>query len=280
MFQLVEFLSRNRSFILFVLLEVFCFSLIIRSNSYWGATYFNTANYYVAQILTVSNALRDYSNLKDENANLAAENLRLNQLVTELHEQNPTDAPTGYQPDSAFASRFKYKVAKVVEKDIRRSNNYITIDKGTLEGIAPGMGVISATGVVGKVSFCSDHYSIVTSILHSQFMVSTRLVRSNEIGPAKWSGKDPSVVDLMDISRYKKVVKGDSAVTSNLNSVFPPGIMVGTVKNIAIRQDQTFFDIELELATDFPNLTYVYVVQNLLQDEKNKLLQRIDQDNK
>jgi rod shape-determining protein MreC len=280
MFQLVEFLSRNRSFILFVLLEVFCFSLIIRSNSYWGATYFNTANYYVAQVLTVSNALRDYSNLKDENANLAAENLRLNQLVTELHEQSPTDAPVGYQPDSAFASRFKYKVAKVVEKDIRRSNNYITIDKGTLEGIAPGMGVISATGVVGKVSFCSAHYSIVTSILHSQFMVSTRLVRSNEIGPAKWSGKDPSVVDLMDISRYKKVVKGDSAVTSNLNSVFPPGIMVGTVKDIAIRQDQTFFDIELELATDFPNLTYVYVVQNLLQDEKNQLLQRIDQENK
>lgn len=280
MFQLVEFLSRNRSFILFVLLEVFCFSLIIRSNSYWGATYFNTANYYVAQVLTVSNALRDYSNLKDENANLAAENLRLNQLVTELHEQNPTDAPIGYQPDSAFSSRFKYKVAKVVEKDIRRSNNYITIDKGTLEGIAPGMGVISATGVVGKVSFCSAHYSIVTSILHSQFMVSTRLVRSNEIGPAKWSGKDPSVVDLMDISRYKKVVRGDSAVTSNLNSVFPPGIMVGTVKDIAIRQDQTFFDIELELATDFPNLTYVYVVQNLLQNEKNQLLQRIDQDTK
>lgn len=280
MFQLVEFLSRNRSFILFVLLEIFCFWLIIRNNTYWGATYFNTSNYYVAQILTVSNAVRDYSNLKEENANLAAENVRLNQLVSRLTEQTPPDAPSGYKPDSLFASRFSYKVAKVVERDIRRSNNYITIDKGTLDGIRPGMGVISSTGVVGKVSHCSDHYSIVTSILHSQFMVSTRLLRSNEIGPAKWSGKDPSVIDLMDISRYKRVVRGDSAVTSNLNSVFPPGIMVGTVKDIKIHQDQTFFDIELKLATDFQNLTYVYVVQNRLYPEQTQLLKRIDEDTK
>ncbi|HEV7351167.1 rod shape-determining protein MreC [Telluribacter sp.] len=276
MLQLVEFLSRNRNFILFVLLEAFSFWLIVQNNSYWGATYFNTSNHYVAQVLAFSNSARDFANLKDVNAHLAEENVRLNQMVARLQQQQPTDAPAGYQPDSLFASRFAFRVAKVVNNETNRANNYITIDKGTAEGIRPGMGVISATGVVGKVRFCSEHYSVITSILHSQFMVSTRLVRSNEIGTAKWDGKNPEVIELVDVSRYMPVQKGDSAVTSNLNSVFPPGIMVGTVKNIGVRQDQTFYDIDLQLATDFRNLSYVYVVQNRLRPEQEQLQKRIE----
>ena len=276
MFQLVEFLSRNRNFILFVLLEVFSFWLIVQNNSYWGATYFNTSNYYVAQVLTLSNSARDFANLRDVNTHLAEENVRLNALVAELQQQRPSDAPTGYQPDSAFASRFTFRVAKVVNNETSRANNYITIDKGTAEGIRPGMGVISATGVVGKVRFCSEHYSVVTSILHSQFMVSTRLVRSNEIGTAKWDGQNPEVIQLQDISRYRPVQKGDTAVTSNFNSVFPPGIMVGKVRDLRVRQDQTFFDIDLQLSTDVRNLSYVYVVQNRLRPEQDILQKRID----
>lgn len=278
MFQLVEFFSRNRNFIFFVLLEVFSFWLIVQSNSYWSATYFNTSNYYVAKILTVSNSIREYSHLRDINENLAQENLKLNGLVARLQQQNPTNAPLGYKPDSLFAGRFEFKVGKVIVSETSRANNYITIDKGSADGIRPGMGVISSTGVVGKVRSCSEHFSIITSILHSQFMVSSRLVRSGEIGPVRWQSKDPSLISMMDVSRYKKVMMGDSAVTSNFNSVFPPGIMVGTVKSVRIRPDQTFYDIDLNVATDFTSLSYVYVVQNRLQDEQEALQKPLDEE--
>jgi rod shape-determining protein MreC len=278
MFQLVEFFSRNRNFIFFVLLEVFSFWLIVQNNSYWGATYFNTSNYYVAKILTVSNAIREYTHLQEINENLAQENLKLNSLVARLQQQNPANAPAGYKPDSLFTGRFDFKVSKVIVSETSRANNYITIDKGSADGIRPGMGVISATGVVGKVRSCSEHFSIVTSILHSQFMVSSRLVRSGEIGPVRWQSKDPTLVSMMDVSRYKKVIRGDSAVTSNFNSVFPPGIMVGTVKSVRIRPDQTFYDIDLNVATDFASLSYVYVVQNLLQAEQETLQKPLDEE--
>lgn len=278
MFQLVEFFSRNRNFIFFVLLEVFSFWLIVQSNSYWGATYFNTSNYYVAKILSVSNSIREYSHLRDINENLAQENLKLNSLVARLQQQNPTNAPLGYQPDSLFAGRFEFKVGKVIVSETSRANNYITIDKGSADGIRPGMGVISSTGVVGKVRSCSEHFSVITSILHSQFMVSTRLVRSGEIGPVRWESKDPSLVSMMDVSRYKKVMKGDSAVTSNFNSVFPPGIMVGTVKSVRIRPDQTFYDIDLNVATDFASLSYVYIVQNRLKAEQETLQKPLEEE--
>ncbi|TDB68927.1 rod shape-determining protein MreC [Arundinibacter roseus] len=278
MLQLVEFFSRNRNFIFFVLLEVLSFWLITQSNSYWGAKYFNTSNYYVAKTLTLSNSIREYMHLKDINEQLAHENLALNEQVARLKELNPVQAPAAYTPDSVFANRFEFIVSKVIMTETNRTNNYLTIDKGSADGIKPGMGVISATGVVGKVRSCSEHYSVVTSILHSQFMVSSRLVRSGEIGPARWQSKDPETISLMDISRYKKVLKGDSAVTSNYNSVFPPGIMVGTVKSTKIRPDQTFYDIDLKVATDFRSLSYVYVVQNRLQTEQDQLLKPIEEE--
>ncbi len=102
----------------------------------------------------------------------------------------------------------------MVDNETNRANNVLTIDKGTKHGIKPCMGVISAIGVVGKVRFCSENYSVVTSILHSQIhgLLQTRLRK--EIGYAKWLGKDPNFVDLIDVSKYTKVFKGDSAVTS------------------------------------------------------------------
>jgi rod shape-determining protein MreC len=278
MFQLVDFVIRNRFFLVFVLLEVLSVWLIVRNNSYWGATYFNTSNYYVAKTLTLSNSAQEYAKLGEINADLAQENARLHAKLADVTQRNPTDAPAGYVPDSAFASRFSYSVAKVVDNETTRANNVITIDKGLADGIQPGMGVISATGVVGKVRFCSENYSVITSILHSQFMVSSRLVRSDEIGYAKWSGKDPSTIDLVDVSKYTKIFKGDSAVTSNQNSVFPPGIMVGRVESVEVHPDQTFYNIVLRLATDFRNLSYVYVVQNHQLGEQEKLkLRTVDQ---
>jgi len=274
MLQLVDFVVRNRFFLVFVLLEVLSVWLIVRSNSYWGATYFNTSNYYVAKTLAFSNSAREYTRLDEVNADLAKENARLHALVTKLNQTNSADAPAGYVPDSAFAARFTYTVAKVVDNETNKTNNVLTIDKGTADGIKPGMGVISATGVVGKVRFCSENFSLITSILHSQFMVSSKLVRSNEIGYAKWPGKDPNFIDMVDVSKYTKVYKGDSAVTSDQNSVFPPGIMVGKVESIAVHPNQTFYNIILRLSTDFRNLSYVYVVQNQQLGEQENLKAR------
>jgi rod shape-determining protein MreC len=275
MLQLVDFVVRNRFFLVFVLLEVLSVWLIVRSNSYWGATYFNTSNYYVAKTLAFSNSAREFTKLDEINYDLANENARLHAMLTAMNQEKPVDSPAGYIPDSAFASRFVYTVAKVVDNETNKPNNVLTIDKGSADGIKPGMGVISATGVVGKVRFCSTHYSVITSILHSQFMVSTKLLRSKEIGYAKWPGKDPNVVDLIDVSKYTKIFKGDSAVTSDQNSVFPPGIMVGKVASVTVHPNQTFYNITLSLATDFRNLSYVYVVQNQQLGEQESLKSRV-----
>lgn len=273
--ELVDFFFRSRNFILFVLLEVFSFYFIISSNNYWSATYFNTSNRYAAQVLAWSNTVNEYTNLRQVNAELAQENQLLNSRLTQLLQNRPP-APAMYQADSAFADRFKFTVAKVVNNTTQLANNYITIDKGTDDGIHPGMGVISPTGVVGKVKICNQHFSVITSILHSEYLVSSQLVKAGEIGSAKWDGVDPSLIKLEDIPSHRPVSKGDSVVTSAFNLTFPPGILVGRVRSVGIQPNQTFHDITLNLATNFSNLAFVYVVENRLQVEQDQLEKKVE----
>lgn len=273
--ELVDFFVRSRNFILFVLLEVLCFYFIINTSNYWSATYFNTSNQYAAKILALSNAANDYARLRQVNADLALENQRLNTQLTKLIQSKPA-APTEYLADSAFADRFKFVVAKVVNNTTQFANNYITIDKGTDDGIRPGMGVISPTGIVGKVKSCNRRFSVITSILHSEYLVSSQLVKLGETGTAKWDGIDPHLIKLDDISLTKPVSKGDSVVTSQYNSTFPPGILVGRVRTVGVQPNQTFHDITLNLATNFSNLSFVYVVENRLQNEQEQLEKQIE----
>lgn len=273
--QLGYFLLRSRNFILFVLLEVLCFYFIINTNNYWSASFFNTSNAYAAKMLAWSNTAREYTQLRQVNADLAIENQKLHAQLTRTQQGSPA-APAAYKADSVFANRFSYTVAKVINNTTQFANNYITIDKGTDDGIRPGMGVISPTGVVGKVKLCNRHFSVVTSILHSEYLVSSKLIRADEIGSAKWDGVDPHQLKLLDISRYKPVHKGDSVVTSEHNSTFPPGILVGRVRTIGVQPNQTFHDITLDLSTNFSNLSFVYVVENRLQNEQEQLEKQVE----
>jgi rod shape-determining protein MreC len=240
-------------------------------NNYPNAIFFNTTNYYAAKALETSNSITEYSNLRDVNKDLATENSRLNQLVAKLQAQQLDKSIVNYKADSAVASRFKFVVAKVQNLTTTQFNNYITIDKGSADGLAPGMGVISSTGVVGKIKSCSAHISIVISILHSEYSVSAKLKRNNEIGSVKWDGVNPDIVEMTEVSRYKAVKIKDTVVTSDFNYVFPPNITIGYVKKVGVKADQTFHDIEVQLATNFHTLAYVYVINNKLMNEQKTL---------
>jgi rod shape-determining protein MreC len=281
MYQLIQFLSRKRAFILFALLEILSLWFFYSVNNYPSAILFNTTNLYAAQALKLSNSFVEYSNLKTVNTDLALENKRLNEMVAKLQAQQ-LNVPTSvirYKADSAVAARFKFTVAKITNLTTTQFNNYITIDKGSADGLAPGMGVISSTGVVGKIKSCSEHYSRVISILHSDYTVSAKVKSNNEIGSIKWDGINPEIVEMTDVSRYKTVRVRDTIMTSDFNYVFPPNIVIGYVKKVGVKPDNTFHDIKVQLATDFHTLSYVYVINNTLEKEQKKL-EEIDNETK
>ncbi|MBC7406843.1 MAG: rod shape-determining protein MreC [Arcicella sp.] len=271
MYQLFQFITRQRAFILFAFLEVLSLWFFYSVNNYPSALFFNTSNFYAAKALNASNSIREYTNLREVNGELASENSHLNSIIAKLQAQQLDKSIVNYKADSNVASRFKFVVAKVSGLTTTQFNNYITIDKGAADGLTPGMGVISSTGIVGKIKLCSEHYSVVISILHSQYSVSAKLKSNNEIGSVKWKGVNPDEVEMTEVSRYKTVKIKDTVVTSDFNYVFPPNIIIGYVRKVGVKPDQTFHEIDVQLATNFHTLAYVYVINNKLLSEQKAL---------
>jgi rod shape-determining protein MreC len=259
-----------RIFLLFVLLELLSFWLIIQHNTYQNAVFLNSSNQYVGTVLAFSANIRDYFGLKQVNERLAKENLYLHSELTRLRQRKP-HAIIPPVTDSVVVNQYNFSLAKVVNNATNRTDNYITIDKGSRDGISKDMAVISPLGVVGKVVKVNSRFSTVISVLHSKNSVSAQVKKNGELGSIKWDGKHPRFAKMTDVPSYAKVIIGDTICTSSFNGIFPPRIMVGIVRKVRLRPEQTFYDLEIELSTPFNRLDYVYVIKNILKMEQESL---------
>jgi len=268
--RLFNFVYEYRAFFTFLALEVFCTWLIIENNQYQGTMYFNSANRVSANILNFSQGVKEYFSLRKINGDLAKENTLLLKKLERLN-QSLYSLGTREVKDAAIINRYDFISAKVVNNSTSQFKNFITIDQGLIEAIKPGMAVIGALGAVGKVRAVSAHYAVVISLLNTDEQVSSIIKRTGYFGTIQWDGTDPRLTNLRYIPRHAKPVEGDTVVTSGYNSVFPGGVMIGIIKKINLKEEALFYDIKVELAQDFGNLTYVEVVKSNLKMEKDSL---------
>ena len=268
--RLFKFLYQYRVFFSFLGLEFLCIWLVIRNNQYQGVQFFNTSNRLVASTVSVSQNVTGYFSLQDINRQLAAENARLR---NELERRSLMPAPRVpvATPDSALAARFEFVSAKVINNSTLQYKNYITIDKGAADGIAPGMAAINELGAVGKVKQVSKHFAVLISVLNIDNQVSCLIKRTGYFGTAQWDGLDPRVIDLKYIPRHVPVQPGDTIVTSGYNAVFPPGVQVGVVQSAVVKEEGPFYDVKVLLSQDFGKLSFVEVVRSYLKAEKDSL---------
>lgn len=267
--SLFRFLFKYRAFQLFIVLECVCFWLMVQNRSYQGIYFLHSSNSVVGKAFETSSRLSNYFFLAQTNADLAAENARLNAHLTNLQilqSSINTDTLSG-----SIFQQYTYKVARVINNSVSRSDNYLTINKGLADGIRPGMGVVSPLGVVGRVRSCSQHYSTIISLLHSKILISAEIKRCHAFGTVRWGGQDPFKAKLLYIARHIKPQIGDTVVSSAYSTVIPPGIHTGIIRKINLRDDDTFYEIDIELLTDFSTLSYVYIIENILKTEQDSL---------
>jgi rod shape-determining protein MreC len=275
--QLFELIYRYRAFFTFVFFEVICFWVIIGNSKVHNAAFFNTSNRLIASTYKIKNEIYQYFSLTNVNNDLVRENAFLRELLEEEQKQlqiaetkiwdldtlriNPTDT----------SQQYEYIPARVINNSFRLTNNYITVDKGSLNGIEPEMGVISSGGIVGQVKVVSRKYSTIFSLLHSEMFVSSMIKRLGVFCTTKWQGNDPARANVLYVPRHVEIHPGDSIVTSGYNAVFPPGIPVGIVESIDIEENETFYNIVILLANDFSRVSYVYLISNKFKVEKDSL---------
>lgn len=243
--------------------------LIIQNNQYQSSKYYNTSNEVAANLISTSSNVKEYFRLRDINNGLAAENARLKEIVVQQKKILLENRLS--KIDSTSLKSFTYTSAKVVNNSVSLSKNYITINKGSDDGVAPGMAVISSKGIVGKVKTVSRHFSVVISILNVNEQVSSLLKSENYLSTSQWDGIDPQFVDLKYVPRHVKLHTGDTIVTSGYNAVFPEGILVGVVTEFDLKKEALFYDVRVKLAQDFAQLNYVDVIKSVLKVEKDSI---------
>lgn len=268
--QLILLIYRFRATLIFILFELLCVYLIIENNAYQGASFINSSNVVAANILKISNNVGDYFSLQNVNEQLAEENAALR---AQLQQGNVTVVfgDSLITEDTLRSIDYSFTMAEVISNSIRRMTNYITINKGTADGIERGMGVIGPEGVVGNVKAVSRNYAVVNSLLHTNMQISAKVQRTQDLGTVTWEGIDFTKASLRYIPRHVELLVGDTIVTSGFNTVFPPDILIGVIDNIEEREEEQFYEVDIDLAVDFNELGYVYIIRNEMKQEIDSL---------
>jgi rod shape-determining protein MreC len=275
--NLLAFIWKHYFFALFLILETVCIYLVVQNNNFQKASFINSSNKVTATVLTTSKNIEDYFLLKDENEKLAKENaeLRIHLLESIAIIGNNLDSSKTEYIDpikrTIYRQKYTYTSAKVVNNSTNLRNNFLTLNKGSKQGIHKNMAVITNTGVVGQVKEVSENFCTVMSLLHSATTINVILKKDGSFGPLHWDGEDYSFATLSDIPTHVKLIKGDTIVTSPYSTTFPENIRVGTVDSYIKEDRKPFFTVKVKLATDFKKLTYVYIVNNLLKEEQETL---------
>lgn len=247
--------------------------LLVDNNVYQQSVYLTSANGLSGSVYGLWSQVAGYFHLKTINESLQAANADLQNQVLNLKNQM---AELRIHKDDSIMNqhnrqRFDYVAAAVINNNTRHPRNYFTINRGKLDGIEPGMGVVDQNGIVGIVNVSGDHMSRVISLLNETQRFSVKLKGSSFIGSLNWRGKDATIGYVEEIPRHAIYKTGDTIVTSGYSTTFPEGIPVGVVLNRVHSDDDSFFTFKVRLISDFKALSSVRVIKDVYKAEIDSL---------
>ncbi len=278
--NIIGFIRQNFTFFTFLILQIVSL-VMLSSYSKSHQTFFGgMTNQVIGDINTRYNNWSYFFRLKKTNTLLAAENVALRNQLAQNFIPFDTTKKLGtliLRKDSLEKTRkFYYYPAKVVGNTFTLQKNYITIERGGLQGVKKEMAAISPDGsIVGIVIEVNDNYSKIMSLLHRNSKVSAMLKRDKVAGTVEWDGSNPDILTLKNISKSAAPKIGDSVLTSPYSASFPAQLMLGRVTKVVVDPSSNFLTLELKSATNFYNLEFIYLVENKrmneqLEVEKNK----------
>ncbi len=276
--NLLEFLSRHNHWFVFLLLEVVGLVLLFQYSNYHASVWISSANAVTGKVMEADAWVTSFFHMRGENEALTVRNLQLEQEVLAL--RNELDAV--HRRDTTLQDRSRQVVfdslqtipAKVVGNSVHRVNNMMTIDRGEADGVKADMGVACGTGVVGIVYLTSAHYAVVLPVLNEKSNISCAIQGRGYFGYLHWNGGLTNEAYLDDVPRHAKFELGDTIVTSGYSSVFPGGLMVGTVTEQLDSRDGLSYRLKVQLATDYAQLRNVSVIRYEHRQEQAELEQK------
>ncbi len=273
--SLIRFILTYHFILLFLILETLSLTLLFQYNLFQKAKFINSSQRITGFVYAKIDLLNEYLSLHQTNRQLAVENEKLNNMLQRAYRSDEIFFYGEY--DSIYQQHYFYTSARIINNSVNKQHNYLTLNKGSEAGIRPEMAVVAADGIVGVVNGVSKRFSTVISLLNTDLSVSAKIKKNNAFGSLSWDGVNYREAMPSEIPHHINIAKGDTVITSGFSTIYPEGILIGTIKDFEVK-GANFYIITVQLSTDFKSLTYVSVVSNLRKEEQKELESRLEYD--
>lgn len=204
---------------------------------------------------------RDVVSLRSENQSLQNQVSLLQTQIIQL-EQDLREADILYSLLGFARGRPEetYIAAKVIGRDPSPFLQYILIDKGSDDGIAYNMPVVTEKGLVGRIDAVTASAARVQLITDNAALVNSKIVGEDVDGVVRGSVTSDITIEM--VSQEYTIEPGQTVQTSGLGGNYPADITIGTILNVNKLENELFQSASLQPSEDFMNLTAVLVVAN------------------
>jgi rod shape-determining protein MreC len=206
---------------------------------------------------------------KSERDRLRAENARLRQEIVEYRaaalETGSLKTALNYISGPRFPNDFKPVTASIISKPPSQFEQQVVIGAGSANGIVDDAPVVSAQGLVGKVTKVAGHEAQVTLLTDEDSAVSAIDLHTRAEGIVRHGHGPGSTLFLDQVPRSEHVAVRDRIVTSGwkngaLSSIYPRGIAIGWVSSANFSSNNLFAQVQVTPYVDFSSLDSVIVL--------------------
>ena len=193
--------------------------------------------------------LENYEKMQRSNADIRKENERLREQLDFSISMDEQNFP-----------------AQIISRDFDNVYTYLTIDKGSINGIKKNMPVIAFQngnqGLVGKVVQVGTFTSQIMPVYNLDYIVSARIQNSRDLGLVNGTGSQdkPLLMQYIRKNVADELSFGDIIVTSGENDNYLKDIPIGTITKIISLDYNSSLNIELTPIIDFSRLENVIIV--------------------
>ena len=200
----------------------------------------------------------EYSALKEANERLRQENIQLAYKNSMLREAYLENIRLRQMLKLQQKSKYKLLSASVIGRNYEGFSHALLLDVGAENGIRKNLPVISCSGVVGKLAFVGEKFSVVELLDDINFRISGLIQRSRVVGVVKPESGSQCRLDYVPVNADVRV--GDLVVSSGYSKIFPKGLEIGVVTEIFNSPNTLFEEIKLRPSADLRGIEEVFIV--------------------
>lgn len=164
---------------------------------------------------------------------------------------------------------FDLIVARIIGKDADNWSQTLILDKGSASGLACDMAVLAPAGMVGRIIAVTPHTAEVLLLIDRESAIGARIMETRFApGMVSGTGRD-DYMEMLWVDHDEEILPGQTVITSGYGSVFPKGLMIGTVDEVLPDANGLTKHATIRPSVDFRMLEEVMVIRGLWESEED-----------